>query len=194
MNEHSEKALLKALRGEEQREIDKALAELYLQYYPLIKRLIKQNSGTEEEADEVFQDVVYTFYTKLRQEGLELYSTIQTYLYSIARNMWLNELRRRSSAPRLVETNDYLDLSSDQLSAMILTEQNKEMAKLIQGLGEQCQQILNYYYFERFKMKKVAELMGFTNEQVAKNKKSKCLKKLKTLVQDKQEWRQWFQS
>lgn len=185
MNEHSEQTLLAMLRGDEQRQIDQALSQLYRQYYELVQQLILKNSGTVDEADDIFQEVLLAFYTQLRNGKLTLQCTIKTYLYSVARNMWLNELRKRSNKPDMVETDEFIVLEENHLAAMMLTERNQEMAKLIRSLGEQCQEILTYFYFDRFRMKKVAALMGFANEQVAKNKKSKCLKKLKALVQEK---------
>ncbi len=185
MNEHSEQTLLAMLRGNEQRKIDQALSQLYRQYYEPVQQLIRKNSGTVEEADDIFQEVLLTFYTQLRARKLTLHCSIKTYLYSVARNMWLNELRKRSNQPTIVETDEFILLQEDHLASMVLTEQNQEMAKLIRSLGHQCQEILTYFYFDRFRMKKVADLMGFANEQVAKNKKSKCLKKLKALVQEK---------
>lgn len=151
----------------------------------LVQQLILKNSGTTDEADDIFQEVLLAFYTQLRNGKLTLQCTIKTYLYSVARNMWLNELRKRSNKPTMVETDEFIVLEENHLAAMMLTERNQEMAKLIRSLGEQCQEILTYFYFDRFRMKKVAALMGFANEQVAKNKKSKCLKKLKALVQEK---------
>lgn len=185
MNEHSEQTLLAMLRGDEQRQIDQALSQLYRQYYEPVQQLILKNSGTTDEADDIFQEVLLAFYTQLRSGKLTLQCTIKTYLYSVARNMWLNELRKRSNKPTMVETDEFIVLEENHLAAMMLTERNQEMAKLIRSLGEQCQEILTYFYFDRFRMKKVAALMGFANEQVAKNKKSKCLKKLKALVQEK---------
>lgn len=185
MNEHSEQTLLAMLRGNEQRQIDQALSQLYRQYYEPVQQLIRKNSGTVEEADDIFQEVLLAFYTQLRARKLTLHCSIKTYLYSVARNMWLNELRKRSTKPTIVETDEFILLQEDHLASMVLTEQNQEMAKLIRSLGNQCQEILTYFYFDRFRMKKVADLMGFANEQVAKNKKSKCLKKLKALVQEK---------
>ncbi len=185
MNEHSEQTLLAMLRGDEQRQIDQALSQLYRQYYEPVQQLILKNSGTTDEADDIFQEVLLAFYTQLRNGKLTLQCTIKTYLYSVARNMWLNELRKRSNKPTMVETDEFIVLEENHLAAMMLTERNQEMAKLIRSLGEQCQEILTYFYFDRFRMKKVAALMGFANEQVAKNKKSKCLKKLKALVQEK---------
>jgi len=42
-----------------------------------------------------------------------------------------------------------------------------------------CQRVLKMYYYERLRMSEIARKMGYLNDQVAKNKKSSCLRKLK---------------
>lgn len=61
-------------------------------------------------------------------------------------------------------------------------EHRELVAKLVASLGEQCQQILRLYYFERRSMQEVAEITGFKDEQKARNKKYKCMKALKDLI------------
>ena len=63
-----------------------------------------------------------------------------------------------------------------------LTEERQTMLELIKQLGEDCQKVLRYYYYERLKMKEIAQLMNFANDQVARNKKAKCLKQLISIV------------
>lgn len=185
MNEHSETALLKMLKGENQRQIDEALSQLYRQYYDPVKQLVRKNNGTEEEADDIFQETLLTFYTQLRQKHLQLNCGIQTYLYSVARNMWLDELRKRKKKVKLVETHSFIPLQEDHLSKLLASEKSQQIAKIIRMLDEKCQQVLTHFYFDRYRMQQIASLLGFANEQVAKNKKSKCLKKLKTLVEER---------
>jgi len=55
---------------------------------------------------------------------------------------------------------------------------------LLESLGGNCKRILVLYYFDRLKMKEIAEVMNFANDQVAKNKKSSCLKKLKAKISE----------
>ena len=42
---------------------------------------------------------------------------------------------------------------------------------------------LIHFYYDRLRVKEIVERMGFSNEQVAKNTKSKCMKKLRELVE-----------
>lgn len=185
MNEHPETTLIKMLKGEDQRKIDEALSQLYRKYYEAVKQLVQKNNGTEEEAEDIFQDTLLTFYTQLRHKQLKLSCSIQTYLYSVARNLWLDELRKRKKQAQFVETHTFIPLQEDHLSVLLESEQSEQMAKIIRMLDEKCQQVLIHFYFDRFRMSQIASLLGFANEQVAKNKKSKCLKKLKTLVEER---------
>ena len=53
---------------------------------------------------------------------------------------------------------------------------------LFEKLGEKCNQILTYFYYNNYSMKEILERMDYGNEQVLRNKKYKCLKTLINLV------------
>ena len=63
-----------------------------------------------------------------------------------------------------------------------VNEEKEAMLKLLSHLGEDCQKVLLYFYYERIKMKEIANRMNFANDQVARNKKVKCLKKLASIM------------
>ena len=63
-------------------------------------------------------------------------------------------------------------------------ERSEIIANLIEKMGEECRQLLLYFYFDRFRMKRIMELMGFSSEQVTKNKKSRCMKKLRAMAEE----------
>ena len=184
MNEHAETTLLEMLKDGDQRQVDEALSQLYQQYYEPINQLVQSNNGTEEEAEDIFQETIFTFYTQLRHKQLQLKCSIQTFLYSVARNRWLDELRRQKRTVKLVENHKFIPIQDDQISTLFETDRSQQLATLIRMLDEKCQQVLVHFYFDRYRMQQIASLLGFANEQVAKNKKSKCLKKLKTLVEE----------
>jgi len=68
---------------------------IYKEYYPTIKFLITTNSGTETDAEDVFQDALVVLYRKIAKGNLVLTSSFKTFLYSICRNLWLQRLDRR---------------------------------------------------------------------------------------------------
>lgn len=163
-------------------EKDKALKQLYIQLYPIIKSFIIKNNGTEEDAADIFQDGIIVFYEKVRLNQFQLTSSIRTYVYSVCKHLWLNKLRAQKKLTSLTEESESMTVEPLSLNIIGTKEKNAYLIKLLDSLGENCKQVLLYYYYDRLKMRQIADRMNFANEQVAKNKKSSCLKKLKSLV------------
>lgn len=161
---------------------DLALKQLYIQLYPIIKSFIVKNNGTEEDAADIFQDGIIVFYEKVRLRQFKLNSSIRTYVYSVCKHLWLNKLRAQKKITSLTEESESITVDPLSLNIIGTREKNEYLIKLLASLGEDCKKVLLYYYFDRLKMKQIADRMNFANEQVAKNKKSSCLKKLKTIV------------
>ena len=132
----------------------------------------------------MFQDAVTIFYEQVVSENLQLTCAVKTYLYSICRNQWSNQLRKRKEEDLHDDGQEYIDINESQLELLIETEAGKLIAQLINQMSEECQKVLQYFYFDQMKMKKIAEAMNYSGEQIAKNKKSKCLKTLRNLVQN----------
>ncbi len=154
---------------------EKALEVIYKKYYRMMTKLVITNSGTEDEARDVYQDALVVFWQKSRSGNLVLTSKISTYIYSICQNLWRKELDRKK---RL--SNEEKD-SSESLD-MDGPEREKIIAKCMEQLGETCRKVLMYYYFDEMSMQEIADRLGFANTDTAKTKKYKCKQKLDELV------------
>ena len=91
----SDEAVLEALRTN--RGMDKAIRYLYHQYYDVLSIYTKQNSGNDQDAEDVFQEVIVTFIELVNQGKFRGESSIKTFLYSLNRHIWLNELKKKKS-------------------------------------------------------------------------------------------------
>lgn len=167
----NEKEIFERIKGGD----EKALEFLYKKYYRMMTKLVITNSGTEEEARDVYQDALIVFWQKATSGKLVLTSKISTYIYSICQNLWRKELDRKK---RL--SNEEVDGSVSQDTDTL--EKEKIIAKCIDQLGETCRKVLMYYYFEEMSMQDIAEKLGFANTDTAKTKKYKCKKKLDEMV------------
>ena len=58
-------------------------------------KMVLKNNGTEEEAQDIYQDALIVFWEKVVKDELTLTAKISTYLYSICYNLWLKELDRK---------------------------------------------------------------------------------------------------
>lgn len=154
---------------------EKALEFLYQKYYRMMTKLVITNSGTEDEARDVYQDALIVFWQKATSGNLVLTSKMSTYIYSICQNLWRKELdRKKRLSNEEKDTAVVLDTDS--------SEREKVLAKCIDQLGETCKKVLMLYYFEEMSMQDIADKLGFANTDTAKTKKYKCKKKLDELV------------
>jgi RNA polymerase sigma factor (sigma-70 family) len=154
---------------------EKALEFIYKKYYRMMTKLVIANSGTEEEALDVYQDALVVFWQKARSGNLVMTAKISTYIYSVCQNLWRKELDRKK---RL--SNEEKD--SPQVMDMDSAEREMIMAKCLNQLGDTCRKVLMYYYFDEMSMQEIAEKLGFANTDTAKTKKYKCKQKLDELV------------
>lgn len=183
MKNLSDSDIITGLRDSSEQKRNQILKGMYAKYFPMIESYVKINSGTSSEAADVFQDAIIVFYEKVRKENLVMSSSIKTFLHVLSRNIWLNKIRRKSKLKLINEFDENIaNQELMQISVLEFGERNETLLQLINTLGPNCQQIMVLYYFERLSMKKIAEVMGFSNQQSAKNKKFKCLSKLKSVI------------
>ena len=81
-----------------------------------------------------------------------------------------------------VKDGAYISISQDDFRPLEIEEKQKKLKRLFSQIGENCQRVLHLFYFHRLSMNAIAQELGLANEQVAKNKKSRCLKKLKAIA------------
>ena len=170
------------LRSDDLSVKNKQMENVYQKYYPTVRALVLDNNGHENDAEDIFQDAMIVLYAKVNTEGFELTCSLKTYLYSVARNLWLNKLKARGKYSVVDYDKEYIELVPEELKTLDANPRYKRIMDQFANIGESCKEILFNFYFHRMSMHAIAKDMGFANEQVAKNKKSRCLKKLKHLV------------
>jgi RNA polymerase sigma factor (sigma-70 family) len=158
---------------------EKALDYLYRKYYKMMVKLVLNNSGSEDEAKDIFQEALIVFWQKVSSGNLVLTSKISTYLYSICLNQWRKELDRKSRISTTEEKEEFEIIDNDK------AERIKIVNDCINALGDNCKKILTYYYFDGLSMNDIADKLGYANTDTAKTKKYKCKKRLDLLIKSR---------
>ena len=156
---------------------------LYRKYYVMVLRLVVSNQGTDAEAEDVYQDTMMVLYENAGSGRFVLTSGLQTYVYAVARRIWLKKLRTqgRFSPMKLTESHDVED-AGPQVEAFMEREQDiSRMQDSLVKLGEPCATLINDFYVSGLTMEQIADKFGYTNADNAKNQKYKCLQRLKRL-------------
>lgn len=180
LSDSDENIIARIKRGDEA-----VLRELYQRNYRIIANHITRNSGSEEEAQDIFQEGIVVLWEKIVQDRLSLTSSIGIYLFKVCENLWLKELRKKKNFPQdKLQAHEEIidDVSSTEDEEIELNRRQQIVQQCMSELTETCRAIIHYFYFDRLSMKEIALKLGLKNEDVSKNIKSKCLKKLRELV------------
>lgn len=144
--------------------------------------LICSNSGTEQEAKDIYQEAVIAFYERAQEPGFVLTCKIKTYLYAVCRRLWLKRLAEKKRFNISIPETETFDGVETEVNEAEERELNfKRMGESLHALGEPCRSILLDFYIHDFSMEIISEKFGYTTADNAKNQKYKCLQRLKKL-------------
>jgi len=177
-SENNEKGLLQGLAQSDK----KAIETIYRENYNMIQSLIINNSGSADDAKDIFQETMIVLYEKVRSGTFELNCLIKTYVYSVSRRLWLKRLQQMNRyAPALENLKDTVPVDEEIEENERINNEFQVMEKAIGSLGEPCRSLLEAYYLEKKNMQDIALSFGYTNAENAKNQKYKCLMRLKKI-------------
>jgi len=164
------------------------LKSLYKNNYHKIEALVLKNKGTKEQAKDIYQEAFIAVWKNVRMDKFvpENDSAINGYLYTIAKNKWLDYLR--SSPYRKVTSyhesinvvvnnvaEDQHEIDSDHEEKLSL------VMEAFKGMGDSCKSLLSKFYFEKKSMKEIAKELKL-DAASARNKKYRCMQSLRELT------------
>lgn len=160
---------------------DEAYSLLYKEYFPTIKQYVLYNSGSQADAEDVFQESVIILLHKIDKPEFGLTSSVKTYLFAIAKNVWLKHLRHSKRIFTL--DGDILEQFSDDgtSASSSYSDASKEdiVATWLSKVTKHCQRILRAIFFLNEPMDSLMQTMGWKNRHTADNQKYKCLQQVK---------------
>ncbi len=161
------------------------LKVLYNANFGKVKRYVLKNNGDYAAAKDVYQEAFVAMWRNIKNDkfSCEEPSSVNGYLYQIAKNKWLDHLR----SARYKNTSFInRDLEADQSDIEETEEKYKKIKILMDSIGtmgERCQTLLKLFYFERRSFREIADITGL-DEASARNAKYRCQEQLKKLTQE----------
>ena len=166
--------------------IEESIKAIYRNYFDSLSWYVMNNNGTRQDAEDIFQEVVVSFIDLVQKDRFRGESTVKTFLFSLNRHCWLNELKRRGRALAREEKYEKgQERTETDVSHQIIEKEDRSQVLVAVGkLGETCQKILLLFYYENRSIAEILETLHYENEQVVRNKKSKCLKQLSAIINE----------
>ena len=162
----------------------KVIQEIYKKFVPKVKNYIRTNSGNDDDAQDVIQEVIITIFNKAKTKGLQLTCPFDAYFFLLCKRRWLNELKKSSNKEvTLKDENVSIDESVQEMTFQteIFDEKQSLFDEMFKKLGEKCQEVLKLSFITKT-MEEVAEKLNVTYGYVRK-KKSICTGHLTEMIQ-----------
>ena len=148
------------------------LIELYKAHEGMIANHVYQHSGNEDDVKDLMQDTLVAIWQNVRKPQFELSAKLSTYLFAIAKNLWLKQLDKR----KRTKNEDYI--TGKEVADSVDPAQRMDYSivqKALDLLQDKCRNILMMFYFDGFDMDTIAKANGLASASVAKAKKYQCL-------------------
>lgn len=166
------------------------IQSIYKKFVPKVKNYIRTNSGDDDQAQDVIQEVLITIYNQAKTNGLQLTCPFDAYFFLLCKRRWLNELKKSSNKEvTLMDETVSIDEPVQEMTFQteVFDEKQSLFDEMFQKLGEKCQEVLKLSFVTKT-MEEVAEKLNVTYGYVRK-KKSLCTGQLTELIQQSPRFR-----
>ena len=158
---------------------EKAFGKLY-QLFPKVEKYILQNSGSKEEALDIFQEGLIILYQKSKTDSTIV---VDGFLIKSCKFLWHNELRKKKI--RIGDSSKSETLIQDESEIELLIEkENKliQVEEIVKQISKKCREIFELFYFKSMSMTEIAKKIGYKSVQSAKVQKYKCMEQARNLA------------
>lgn len=168
------------------RENNSAFGRLYKEHFSMVRYFVIRNSGTGNDAEDVFQDTMMILVRKLRQENFVLTASLKTYIMAIAKNIWLKQLNAKAVRQReTILYNDAFFASINQSIEQDRTYWDKLQTYLTR-ITHHCRGLIHDMFFRKKTIQQIQQEYGYSTKHNAQNQKHKCIEQIrKVKEQDK---------
>ena len=166
------------LRGLQARD-NTAYAQLYAQHYPAIERHVRRHQGSAAAAQDVFQETLLVLLARLDRPGFELTAALKTYVFAVASQLWLKQLR---AGRRWLPLDDAPAAAARPAPEPEADEAPGRVRYWLARLTARCQLLLRALFLGGQDIRQLTQAQGYTTVHNAQNQKYKCLEQARRRV------------
>jgi len=112
-------------------------------------------------------------------------SSLKTYLFGIGKRMIFNYHKQHKNIIPLEPKLHIVDKEIEEIdfdTVDKLTVEQKLLRTFFNMLGKRCQEMLTLFYYRGLTINEIAEKSGYENANVVSSQKSRCIRRLKEMI------------
>ena len=163
------------------------LKNIYEESLPEVTRYVKKNSGSADDAKDVFQEGIIVIFRRVSNQNLALTTSFHIFLFSVCKKIWLKKIKKRGRQAVSFEGLGEYSYEEHYEEDFIKSRKWVLFNQKFDQLSEDCRKVLKML-FNGNSSKEIASTMGYT-EEYAKRKKYKCKGSLAKLIKQDIEYK-----
>ncbi len=154
---------------------------LYQENFSSVEKFIVRNSGTIDDAKDVFQDTLLVLIEKLQADNFELTASLKTYIIAISKNLWFKKLRYQSYYRQTELSDAFSDKFNSEISSSINDEKSywEKLQTYLSKITAHCNHLLQSMFFKNKSIEAVQKEYGYSSRHNAQNQKHKCIEQVR---------------
>ncbi len=159
---------------------DNVLNFLYKNYYGAVRSLVLKSYGTEDQARDIFQEVIIVIYNKLQNGNFKITSSFFTFFYAVIKNIWLDfrKMKKKNPLGNALDYNDEIGIDAEEVDLLATRALRSHLFySYLKQLKEDCQKILSLT-MEDYSSEEIAAKLEIKSVSYVRKRKSDCLKVL----------------
>lgn len=164
----------------------KAVSELYEDNWPMIKKMVLNNSGNYEDAEDIFLEGFIVVHDNILNGKFYLKGVkISTYVYAVCRKKWLKIIETKN-----IQTNkfkDYFDwviIDDAEIGVDEESPYKNIMYDALNRISEICKKLILNRHFHRKSHQQLAIEFNYANANVCKATLDRCMNNARSLAAD----------
>ncbi|MCB0707263.1 MAG: RNA polymerase sigma factor [Saprospiraceae bacterium] len=163
------------------------IRHIYELHAQRVQKWVLANSGTVEEARDVFQDGIQALFESGSKEGFTLQSSFEGLLFTICKRQWFGVLRKKKrwqsirQAPELIPDEEDDDMESILIRIEEDTARAHNLASTFTQLSSLCQKLLKLYAKGK-PPEEIVLLLQMTDRNAVYQRRKACTDRWKVLM------------
>ncbi|HBS85066.1 MAG: hypothetical protein A2W91_07505 [Bacteroidetes bacterium GWF2_38_335] len=159
---------------------------IYKKFFPGIRKYVMSNSGSADDAMDVFQESIIVFYNKVRNEEMDLSKNMRMAFFNICKAIWSNEIKHRKEKPLNENIPENLPETPPEIEEKIHVLLTRHFKKI----DPDHRRILNLY-IEGKSYQEMEKITGLSLSNLRK-KKHEAIRKLLISLKNDREFNELF--
>ena len=164
---------------------NEAVSQLYSQTDHIVFSTLSKMGLDRMDIEETKNDALIICIDNICNGKYRKDASLGTYIVGIAKKCALNLLRKNQRRSKLdTPAEDEIALSPEEL--LLTTEKNRNLRAALEELGNPCNELL-LLWANDYAYREILDIMGYANENSAKVQKFKCLQRLISIINSRNE-------